>query len=100
MLKLIIFTQEAVAERALEYPPAMIPNAPLALLTNGVRQRADAGMTGETTSPVTYPGFAMIAYSSHHSQTRGENSRMAHYAISGLQHALDLTAVCTYGQPL
>lgn len=44
MLKLIVLAQEAVAERALEYPPAVIPDASLALLTNGVRQRADAGV--------------------------------------------------------
>lgn len=100
MLKLIVLAQEAVAERALEYPPAMIPDASLALLTNGIRQRADAGVRGQATSPVAHPGLAVVAYGPHHSQPRGEDPGMPHHAVARLQHALDLAAVRAHRQPL
>lgn len=64
MLKLIILAQVAITERALEYPSSVIPNASLAFVTNGIHQRTDTGMRGETTSSVAYPGFAVIAYGS------------------------------------
>jgi len=64
MLELIVLAQEAITKRALEYPSSMIPNASLAFLTNGVHQWTDAGMSGETTSPMANPSFTVITYSS------------------------------------
>lgn len=130
MLKLIILTQVAITERALEYPSAVIPNTSLAFLTNGVHQWTDASMRGEATSSVAYPGFTVIAYGPlkhsicdiilinvcrdkcltlehnrnaftyHHSQSCGEDPGMTHHAVTRLQHALDLAAVRAYRQPL
>lgn len=100
MLKLIILAQVAIAERTLKYPSAVIPNTSLAFLTHGVHQRAGAGVAGEATSSMAYPGFAIVAYGSHHSQSRGEDPGMPHHAVPRLQHALDLAAMRAYGQSL
>lgn len=70
MLELIVLAQEAIAERAPKYPPAVVPDPSLALLTNGVHQRADAGVGGEATSTMADPRLAVIAYSSLKSSNR------------------------------
>lgn len=100
MLKLIILAQETIAERTLKYPSTVIPYASLTFLTYGIHQRTDTGVCGEATSPVANPGLAVITYGSHHSQSRGEDAWMAHHAVSGLQHTLDLSTLGAHGQTL
>lgn len=128
MFKLIIFAQETITKWTFKYPSAMIPNTSFAFLTNGIHQRTDAGVTGEATSSVAYPGFAVIAYGSlkhsvcdiisinswrdgsimqqrrrftcHHSQSCCKDPGMTHHAVSRLQHAFDLATVRAYGQSL
>lgn len=63
MFKLVILTQEVVAERALEDPPPMVPHSPLALYAHHVRQRASAGVSGQALTAVTHPSFTEVTYS-------------------------------------
>ena len=60
VLKLIVLTDKAVAEGALEHPTAMIPHPSVALNAGGVSQRACAGVSGETLSAMTHPSLTEI----------------------------------------
>ena len=60
MLKLVILTDKAVTEGALEHPTAMIPHPSVALDAGGVSQRARAGMSGETLSAMTHPSLTEV----------------------------------------
>ena len=60
MFKLIILADEAVAERALEDSPSVVPDSSVALNAGGIGERAGAGMGGETLTTVTDPGLTEI----------------------------------------
>lgn len=100
MLELIVLAQETITEGTLEYSAAVIPDSSLAFLTKSIHQRTDTSVRRQATSSVTHPGFAMIAYGSHHSQSRGKHTGMTHHAISCFQHTLDFAAMCAHGQTL
>jgi hypothetical protein len=60
VLKLVILTDKAVAEGALEHPAAMIPHPSVTLDARGVRQRTCAGVTGEALATMTHPSLTEV----------------------------------------
>ena len=60
VLKLIILTDKAVTEGALEHPTAMIPHSSVALDAGGIGQRARAGVSGETLAAMTHPSLTEV----------------------------------------
>ena len=69
MLELVVLAEVVAAEGALEYPPAVVPHAALALDAHGVPQRACAGVRGQALLPVADPRLAEVAHGAHHGQT-------------------------------
>lgn len=118
MLKLVVFAQVVLAERALKDAAAVVPDVALALAAHGVRQGASARVGLEALAPVAHPSFAKVAdrtlinqacygnflllvsVTYHHSQSRGEHPGMPNDTVSGLGHALRLAAVRTHRKPL
>ena len=76
MLKLVILTQEAVTEGALEDPPPMVPHTPVALQAVGVGQRACAGMGGQAATAVTHPSFTKVTYGTLHRKKKTTEGTM------------------------
>lgn len=64
MLKLVVLTDEAVTEGALEHPPPVIPHPSVALDAGGVGQRTGAGVSREALPTVADPSLTEITDSS------------------------------------
>jgi hypothetical protein len=60
VLKLVVLTDKAVTEGAFEHPSPMIPHPSVTLNARGVRQRACAGVTGETLTTMTHPSLTEV----------------------------------------
>lgn len=63
MLKLVVLTEETVAEGALEHTSTMVPHTPVTLDTDGVSKWTCAGVCGETLTAMTYPRLTEVTYS-------------------------------------
>lgn len=100
VLELVVLAEKVIAKAALVHTAAVIPNTTFAFDTEGIHQRTGAGMRLKALPPVADPSFAMIANGSHHLQAGGVHSRMSDDTISGLEHALLLTALGTDWQAL
>lgn len=72
MLKLVIFTKEAVAEGALENATSMLPHVALTFYARGVLEWTSAGVRGQALPPMAHPCFAVVAYGTNHAQSSCE----------------------------
>ncbi len=68
MLKLVILTEEAVAEGAPEDPPPVVPHTPVTLQAMGICQGTSAGMGGQAFAAMTHPPFTEITYRTLHNK--------------------------------
>lgn len=100
VFKLVIFTEEAVAEGALEDAAPVFPDIAFALYARGLLQWTRAGMGGKALPPMAHPGFTVVAYGANHAQSCCELARVLHNAVAGLHHALHFSAFCTDWQAL
>ena len=87
MLKLIILTDEAVTEGALEHSPTVIPHPSVTLNAGGICQRAGAGMSGEALAAMTHPSFTEVTDSTlerEREREREEREKTQHVHIRSL----------------
>lgn len=70
VLKLVILTQEVVAEGATVYPSPMVPYTAFTLDTVGIHERTCASVGTEALSPVAHPGLTEVTHCPHHAHPR------------------------------
>lgn len=76
MFKLIIFTEEIMAERTAEYSASMVPDASLTLNTLCISKRADTSMATEAFPAMANPSFTEITDGSHHGKACAVHTSM------------------------
>ena len=73
MLELIVLAQESIAKRALKDSTSMRVNIAITLETNGVLERARAGVSLKTSPTVAHKRFTEITNRTNHAETDCED---------------------------
>lgn len=69
VLKLVILTKEAIAERALENAASVLPHVALTFYARGILEWTSTGMRSQALPAMAHPCFTEVTYSTNHAKS-------------------------------